>query len=309
MRSGTLVLLLCLSIPANAQVVVAPIVDLGDIRGGVTVNARFELVHRGESEGNLELLDLERSCGCVAPVFEKRVLAAGERTTLVIKIRTLGQTEGPRSWPMTLVVRQAGAIQRHRLEARGVIRNEILLEPAQVSLHVVKTITQEIRLTDRRTSPLVVRSWTIDHEGVRVERLDSPMGVFRFQLIAEGSKIPVGRKDCVLTLSTNDPVYERLEVPVTLVRIAKPRVTWSPETPELILAPGQSIASTLVTLRGATIDAVEASDGLTCIWSATESGAAVRVRGPREAFSRVQSALRVRVADETIVIPILLRAD
>src|ERR1041384_596890 len=71
--------------PLLAQLhVAAPVVDLGEIRGGQKTGHRFELVNQGQEP--IEILDIERGCGCVAARVERNRLLAGERTNLTVDL-------------------------------------------------------------------------------------------------------------------------------------------------------------------------------------------------------------------------------
>lgn len=302
---------LLLTVLLGEVAVEPPSLDLGEVKGGTTAVAVFTLVNRGPAP--VVLVDLERSCGCVEPAWAGRTLAPGDRQTLTVKIRTLGQREGPRTWPLVLVTKSEAALVRRAFEVKATLRNDIVLEPPQVALYVTKSMEQEITLVDRRDRPLRVLAWEMKTPGVRVERLEAVAGTTRFKLTVDAALLAAGRHDHVLSLATDDPTYARLEVPVTLTRVVKPRVTWSPETPEVIVAAGQPMASVLVTLRpegGRTIDSVEAlGDGVTCTWAQNQTGAAVRVRVDRARFRGVQTAIRVVSGGETVEVPILVRVE
>src|ERR1051325_4197870 len=81
---------------ASAQLrFVQPSVELGELRGGPSYAHRFEFVN--EAAGPIEITDFRLGCGCLQPVLDKRVYQAGEKGTLVMNLRTLGQQEGPRA--------------------------------------------------------------------------------------------------------------------------------------------------------------------------------------------------------------------
>jgi hypothetical protein len=316
MRTFSLPVLLMSATLCRADVAINPqSIDLGDVRGGTTRECVFQLKNAGSQ--TVELIDLERGCGCLEPRWSTRSLKPGETGTLAVRIRTLGQMEGPRSWPLTLVTRAAAELKKQPLEIKGAIRNEIVMQPPQVALFVTNTLEQEITLLDRRERPLAVTSWDAKMPGVRVEQLASKPGTTRLKLTVNGRQLPVGRHEHVLHLYTNDALYGHLEVPVTLVRVEPARVAWSPETPEVILAPGQNKGSVLVRIAsrdGAPL-AVEKIDGgdagLTCAWSKGPDAVTVRVTVDRTQFTRagVQSSIRLTAGGESIAIPIVVRIE
>jgi hypothetical protein len=296
---------------APAQVTIdPPIVDLGAIRAGKTAECVFRLHNRGPASA--ELLDLERSCGCVAPEWPTRVLKPGETTTVIVKLRTLGQAEGPRSWPLTLVTRAGSETTRHAIEIKACISREISLTPPQLGLFIERSLEQEITLTDPRPVPLTVRHWTSDVPGIRIEKLSSAGGITKLRLFASGDAVPAGRHDGVIRLETNDVFYDVLEIPLTLTKRAAPRVVWSPESPEVILAPGQKKASVLIRVRGLTsaIDSA-AGSGVQCVWTADGDAVVLRATLDRSQIpaGAVQSAVHIQAGPDRIAIPLIVRAE
>lgn len=312
MRSLALMLVLLSPALAQAQLRIdPPTLDLGEIRGGAPALATFRLINTGSEP--IELVDLERSCGCLAPQWSDRTIPPGKQAALTLRMRTLGQAEGPRSWPLTLVTRTPGADAKHRLDIKATIRNEIVLQPPQVALFVTQTLDHEITLIDHRSTPLAVTSWDAKMPGVRIEKIDAKPGTTRLKLSVDGAQLPAGRHDHVLHLYTNDLAYAHLEVPVALVRVEKKRITWSPETPELIVAPGQTKASVLLQIRGLDepVTTIAGDDGLACQWRTDDGQTFLRVTLDRTQFTGrgVQSAVRIRAGNETTAIPLIIRVE
>lgn len=317
MRPFSILMLAVLPTFATAEVGInPPSIDLGEVRGGTSIECAFQIKNLGKE--TVDLADLERGCGCVEPRWSARSLKPGEHATLSVKIRTLGQLEGPRSWPLTLVTRTAGETKKQGLEIKGVMRNDIVMQPPQVALHVSKALEQEITLIDRRDRPLTVTSWDAKMPGVRVEKMASQPGTTRLKLTVDGQQLPPGRHDYVLHVYTNDLRYEHLEVPITLVRVDAARLSWSPETPELVLAPGQNKGSVLIRIKRAdgsplVIDRAEAIEqGVTCATSSRDDGSVLmRVAADRSLFVArgLQSSVRIAIQGDLFAIPLLIRLE
>src|SRR5688572_18465937 len=95
---------------ARADLVAVPAsVDIGLVRGGQKLAQCFELVNRGTE--SVEILDIQQSCGCLAPRLEKRLLEPGEKTKLVAELRTLGQADGPHAWNLTVRYRDRAGVK------------------------------------------------------------------------------------------------------------------------------------------------------------------------------------------------------
>src|SRR5205823_6646226 len=81
-----------------------------------------------------------------------------------------------------------------------------------------------------------------------------------------------GRHDEFLHLRTDDPEYQDLKVPVTVVKRSRQRLAATPSEVTLTAPPGQPVPSRIVLVRdgdgqGVVIDRVEADDpAVLCQW-------------------------------------------
>src|SRR5579862_5734201 len=106
MRSAMIVALLftCPSL-ASAQLHFAePLANLGELRGGPVYQHRFEFVNNAPTP--TEITDIRVGCGCLQPVLAKRVYQPGEKGTILMHLRTLGQPDGQRTWQAHVAFRQ-----------------------------------------------------------------------------------------------------------------------------------------------------------------------------------------------------------
>jgi hypothetical protein len=97
-RKWTLIvaaLLLCLSIvcaylalpcPVEALVAAEPVKQLGELAQGMTVPVEFELVNRCPEA--VEVVDIRKSCTCIATELSCLSLAPGERAILKVEWNT-----------------------------------------------------------------------------------------------------------------------------------------------------------------------------------------------------------------------------
>jgi hypothetical protein len=307
-------LLLAATTSASAQLRFADqVIDLGEIRAGAPASCRFRFENVGTK--TIELIDLERSCGCLMPIWHERRLEPGQSGTLEMHFRTLGQPEGLRMWNATLVQRIGDETRPCPLVVTAKIRNELAIEPSQLAVVVQTSVEQTLVLSDRRDRPLNVTDATTKGAGIRVASAKSGPGTTTIRLVFDAAAMTPGQHDEVLTIRTDDPAYPSLEVPVTVTRVEKRTVTWSPELPEIVLAPGQKQATSLVQIRSEkplAIRTIETSDpGLTCTWAAGEEGVTVRVRVDRAAYRGQSLAAHLRVLSEgpPISIPVLVQAE
>ena len=288
-------------------------VGLGEIRAGAPASCRFRFENAGTTP--IEIVDLERSCGCLTPVWHEMRLEPGGTGTIEMNFRTLGQPEGLRTWNATLLYRIGAEVRRQPLNVTATIRNELVIEPSQVAVFVQKSIEQEITLTDRRDRPLHVVEATTKAAGVRITTTRSIPDKTTFRLFIDASALTPGRHDEILTIRTDDPAYPALEVPLTLTRVVKPAVTWSPEVPEIALAPGQKQATALVQVRSEkplVLRGIESSEpGLSCTWATGDEGTTVRIRVDRATFRGQGLVTHLRLLSDgpPISIPVFVQFE
>jgi hypothetical protein len=270
--------------PARAELrVAAAVVDLGAIRGGQKLAHRFELVNTGSQA--VEILDLERGCGCLAPQLGQRQIAPGTQADLVLELRTLGQADGPHTWNLKVHYRLGGDTKTLALALRGVVKNEISVQPAILGLHISRKVQQEITLTDIRATPLHVVEAEARAPGVQVMKIERDGKTTRILISADATQLAPGRHEGLLSITTNDADYGQLHVPIVVTKTAATSVRAAPEQIVLRLAPGAATASMVVRLRSQQDEAVrvakiEPSDpALAATWApGPDHDATLRVR-------------------------------
>ena len=261
----------CRAVPARAELrVTTPEVDLGVIRGGQKIAHRFELANDGAE--SIEILDLQRGCGCLAPRLDQRVIPAGGKTSLAVELRTLGQSDGPHAWNLQVQYRIGQETKTLPLTLRGTVKNDITVQPAILGLHVTKTVEQEITLTDFRATPLRVIDAEARGAGVRVAKIERAGKTTKVLVSADAALLAPGRHEGRLTITTDDLDYGQLQVPIVVTKAMAHAVRATPEQVVLRFA-GSTSASALVRLRApddqkVNIAKIEPSDpALVCTWA------------------------------------------
>jgi hypothetical protein len=316
MKTGILTALLTLCLAAGARAdleTTIPILNLGDIRGGMPLQVSFSLINRGDAA--ITILEIKRGCDCLTPQLDKRLLQAGDKTRLSMAVRTIGHTEGPHSWTASVRYRMGDSERELPLAIRAAIKNDVTVLPAACALFVERTLTQEVTLTDRRQPPLTVTRAQTALRGIKVEVKAQAHGTTKIILEASAAGLAPGRYSDVLSIYTNDPMYPHLQVPITLTRLSDKAVTAAPEDVQLIANAGEAIPSALVRLRArddqtVVIEKVTADDpSVTCTWAAGPGTCAtlrIRVNATRSLETIVRVQLREPVW-ETLTIPIQIK--
>ena len=148
-----------------------PTANLGELRGGPVYPHRFDFVN--DSAQAIEIYDFRLGCGCLHPVLDKRVYQPGEKGTLLMHIRTLGQQNGVRTWQAHVQYRLAGKQYEAGLVVGATIRNEVIIEPAIVALTVETTLKQEVTIKDQRAIPLKITAIQASSPAIKVTTLPS----------------------------------------------------------------------------------------------------------------------------------------
>ncbi len=283
---------------------VPPAVDLGEIRGGPARQHRFELVNDGSAA--IEIVEVQRGCGCLEPQLDRRALQPGERATLLVSLRTTGQSNGPRSWNLRIRYREGDVMREQLLVLAATIRNEVTVQPPILALYVQDMLKQEIVVTDLRSPPLKVTGVQSSSPAVRVTVPPAVAGVTKLGLEVTAAALADGPQDAMLSIYTDDPLYSPLQLPIMLTRGIKPALAVSPAQVDAHVSANAPVASTLVRLRPANgkkvvIESAEADDpGVTCTWAAGPGDGAtlkIRVDGRRLDKRDGPRAVRVRLAE------------
>lgn len=301
---------------AAAQVqFTATAVNLGELRSGARVAHAFEFVNR--SQAPAELVEARPGCGCLRPKLVKLTFLPGERGAVPVDVNVRGQSAGPHTWKMSLRFRAGGREQDVTLEVSAKVVTEVTVQPAALTLVSERPLTQEILITDLRAKPLALREFVTSSPRLRarlVQHQRDGLGHWVWRVALEvGDGWPEGSHGERLMIYTDDPDYREIEVPITLVRRPRPRITSSPERLGMELAAGQARLTRTVRLRdrdGAAL-AIEAATAdhpaLRC--EVVDGAAQVRVTLDRAKMESadLESAVRVRLSGpvrETVVIPV-----
>src|SRR6266581_3650997 len=84
-------------------------VDKGEVRAGPPLSHRFTFTNRGSA--NVEITEIQSSCGCLTPQLSRRQYSPGEEGSVVAEINTLSPTPGPHAWQVKLTCRVGDTMQ------------------------------------------------------------------------------------------------------------------------------------------------------------------------------------------------------
>lgn len=250
-------------------------IEAGKARAGAPLAHQFHFVNRGPE--SVEIVGVHTDCGCLTSSLDRKVYHAGEAGSIALEVNTLTQSAGRHRWPLEVTYRTGDRTRDARLELDATIEVEIAVEPTAVVLFADGSAGHELSLTDLRATPLrvtEVRSSSPQLQAHLAERSQDPEGHVvqrvRFELAAD---YPAGRRTEMLEIATDDPVYRRLKVPVTVAKRPRGRVTAVPSEVTLSPPAGQAAPSRIILLRDGLqkpvrVTAVHCDDpAVTCRWA------------------------------------------
>ncbi|MFL5243221.1 MAG: DUF1573 domain-containing protein [Gemmataceae bacterium] len=291
-----------------------PDIDAGEIRGGMPVAQRFTFANSGDE--TIEITGLNVSCGCLKPRLDPKIYKPGQKGELVLEINPLVQSAGKHTWTAQVAYRLAGELKEQTLRVTGAIVAEVAIQPAALTVFTEHAGDHVFTLTDIREKPLQltgVRTTSpfLKTESSEVKKNERGHWVRTITLSADRD-LPDGRHEEQLEMTSNDPEYRLLRVPVTVVKRAKKRLTAIPDPVHLEGPAGRLIVIRDSEDQAILIDHVDTdSPALVCQWSKGESKAVtvkVRFDHKQDEKDKLHSAIHVHVSKPNFTI-LTIRVD
>jgi hypothetical protein len=298
-----------------------PRIDRGEARGGPPLVQRFTLTNHGPV--TLALSAARGSCGCLEPRLSRAELPPGESADLELEVNTLTQGPGPHCWHVHVGYSPVGAgpdptaAGDLELELLARLTGEVTVEPASLRLVIGSGVTHTLALTDRRPTPLNLTGVSATGPGLRAE-LAGPwrsvngawVRTVRLEAAGEG---PAGHLDAAVLLTSDDPEYRLLKVPVSMER--RPSgVSAAPATVHFSPEPGRPTPAVLIYLRDAAGRPVRvasaecASPAVECRWAdGPDTWATLRLRLVGDRPPAGPTSVRVRLrepAGDEVTVPV-----
>lgn len=295
-----------------------PDVDMGQVRSGKPFTHRFTFLNAGDQP--VEIIDARATCGCLAPRVSQRIYQPGERGELELEVNTLSQPPGPHRWVVFVRYRLGMTAKEVTLRLSADVVTEVMVQPAALFLYGDQAIAHDVILTDLRSKPLTITDLRASSLKVKPRLLpaerDSAGHWQRRIRVEVAFDCPAGRHDELLSISTDDPGYRELRVPVTIVKRPDQRLTVAPSEVTLTALPGVPPPSRIVQLRDSQqqpviIERITAEDpAIVCKWSEGPGNhATIRIQVDRARImgNELTSTVRIEVSQpvrETITLPV-----
>jgi hypothetical protein len=294
-----------------------PVVTLGQVKAGRPLSYRFTFTNR--SPNDLQITNVEPSCGCLKPRIGQKRLQPGETGVLVLEVNTLTAPPGPNAWRVQITYHSGGETHDLTLALRATVVAEITVHPAALVLQTETTVGHEITLTDGRPTPIAVTALSCSQSSLRAVVQESHFGADHKKVMTVRINVepdfPDGRHDETLQIFTSDPEYPELRVPVTVVKHSRSAVRASPAE-VMFQGTGGPLPAQIVRLRGVDqleveVKKVESDDpSVSCSFAKGPGNMAtlrIRVDQSRLPVSGLQTALHVHFVQpnaEVLTIPV-----
>jgi hypothetical protein len=295
-----------------------PQADAGRVFSGTPLTHSFAFANQGP--GPVEITDLKASCGCMTPRLSRRIFQSGEQGELLLQVNTLSQAPGLHTWRLQVTYRSGDSLSEAVLELAAALSTEVEVEPAAVTMFTDGSVDQEIVVTDLRPRPLTITGVRATSSSLAL-RLGEPYrdagGHWARKIhVAVAPDFPEGSHEEVLGIYTDDTRYHELQVPVTIVKRCRERLSATPSEVALTAPPGQPVPSRIVLVRDhenqqVVVDRVEADDSaVACRWCAgPNTMATVKIQVDRErvrtgSFHTLVHVYVSKPAKQTLTIPV-----
>ena len=205
-------LALCLSATPALQADRSTI-DRGEVRIGPPLVEHFALTNRGTLP--LTITNVETSCGCLAPKLDRRDLAPGASATLAVEINTLSQPAGPIGWPVRVSCKSGETTETLEVILRAQLISEVRIEPAAAVFRIRNPRSVTVTVTDTRNKPFKIIGVGASTPQITTELLPGDGAVRQIKVTASPEGSPSTRSE-IVWITTDDPLYPQIRVPVTL---------------------------------------------------------------------------------------------
>lgn len=241
-----------LSSSAHADLVLSePTLELGKVRAGHVAEHRVGIVNTGTAVA--EVTEIKSGCACLKADVEPHKIAPGKRGELVVRVNTLSATAGSHAWRVVVRSRAGGVDSDAALIVRAEVYQEIVVQPPSIIIYSDSATRHEIAVTDLRTKPLRILKLepSSPHlQAMVVGEERSPDGcLVRKIKLDVGAGFPPGKHDETLTIHTDDPLYRRLQVTISLMKKPRQRFSALPPSVTLTASEQQSAPTRLITIR------------------------------------------------------------
>lgn len=175
------------------------------------------------SDQPVRITDLEPSCGCLKPQLRKDLYLPGETGEFFLRVQTTTETAGPKEYVVKVSYEDP---QPHELDLTFRVtmpERHVVVEPRALLFYQnsENATTRTAIISDHRDKPFRVTAATSSSEWVTAEIGSSTVdarGVRHTEVdITAAGRVPSGRHDGVITITTDDESFRTVQIPVTVM--------------------------------------------------------------------------------------------
>jgi hypothetical protein len=205
-------------------------VDKGTVTAGPILKHTFTVTNR--SSETIHVTALDSPCGCLRRRVSVDSLAPGASAEVVIEVNTLTQPSGPQQWRSTLKLRSGEQTAEVPLSVSATLVRELTVSPPMLSISTDGAATTTVTVTDSRAKPLTGLAVSPSSNLLSCTVTATSAGVWTIT-VRVSAELKPGTHDETIVLTSDDPAYTELRLPVRVVKRAAAAVTAHPSPLEL----------------------------------------------------------------------------
>jgi hypothetical protein len=192
-------------------------VNLSDLHNAARVEAWFHFKNCGKAPARIT--HLEPSCGCLNPKVEKRAYLPGEECEFSLGVLMTREKPGPHDYELRIDYEDPKP-RSVTVAFKVMVRREVTVRPSQLLFYQNGSDEppQSIVITDMRPTPFKITGATCKSPLVKFRigpPIDDPeAGRETTVYITVAAKVPKEGTQTALVLSTDDPHYKRIPIPI-----------------------------------------------------------------------------------------------
>jgi len=203
------------------------LVDLGVVPPSEEVSARFRFRNMGKLP--VTVLETEASCGCIKPRISRKVLRPLDSSEILLRVRTASVEPGTKEYSVKVHYQEEVGEGQTKPSPRSVDLafrvklpvKQVLIQPRALIFYQLgdQATEQELTILDQRLTGLKILKAESSTPLAKVSigtSSDTEEGGHVSRLTVSVAGHVVGRHQATVQIETNDPIYQRLTVPLII---------------------------------------------------------------------------------------------
>ena len=196
------------------------LVNRGPVSPRKYVMAKYRFTNT--SDQTIKLGEMRPSCGCMTPKLDKEVFAPGEQGEFTLTVDTTGAAAGEKEYFLDIPYRDSRP-RSTRVTFKVILpERQVVVRPRALIVYQYNTTPTErtITVSDYREDKLNVLQARSSSSWAHVELLgaetDSDGNPHTLVSVVVSGDVPPGQHQANITLTTDDPGYAELQIPMVI---------------------------------------------------------------------------------------------